>query len=95
MFEIDGGICAVEGVEASGVKEGGNGLALIRARGLCTGMFTKNRFMAPPLIVCKEKLSKTGGKFSGIVISSGNANSYTGSEGIDDAREMARFAAEC
>jgi len=95
MFEIEGGICAVEGVEASGRKDGKNGLALIRAKGICTAMFTKNTFMAPPLIVCREKLKRTGGRFSGIVISSGNANSYTGYKGIEDAREMARFAAEC
>ena len=29
--EIEGGICAVDGVEASGIKEDGQGLAIVRA----------------------------------------------------------------
>ena len=43
MSDIVKSICAVEGVEAAGVKEGKYGLALIRASGTGAAVFTKNR----------------------------------------------------
>lgn len=56
MQRIEGGICAIDGVRASGVRAGKYGLALISASGAAAGMFTTNRVRAPPLNVTAEHL---------------------------------------
>lgn len=91
MQRIEGGICAIDGVRASGVRAGKYGLALISASGAAAGMFTTNRVRAPPLNVTAEHLA--GGRLEGIVANSGCANAYTGSRGIEDARCMASLLA--
>jgi len=91
MKIISGGICAVEGVLAGGLKEGRNGLALIAAEGNIAGVFTRNKIKAAPLVLTKEVVR--GGKVSAIVANSGCANAYTGERGIKDARKMAEIAA--
>ncbi len=87
---IDGGICAVKGVSAWGVKQDKYGLALIRAEGSAAGVFTRNRVIAAPLILTREHLR--GGRLSAVIVNSGNANAFTGQEGIEDARDMAKLA---
>ncbi len=88
---IDGGICAVKGVSAWGVKQDKYGLALIKAEGSAAGVFTRNRVIAAPLILTREHLE--GGRLSAVIANSGNANAFTGPEGIEDARDMAKLAA--
>ncbi len=88
---IDGGICAVKGVSAWGVKQDKYGLALIKAKGSAAGVFTRNRVIAAPLILTREHLE--GGRLSAVIANSGNANAFTGPEGIEDARDMAKLAA--
>jgi glutamate N-acetyltransferase/amino-acid N-acetyltransferase len=95
MKFIDGGICAVLGVRANGIKEGKNGLAIIvaDARNLATaGVFTMNRVIAAPLIVTQEALAK--GELRAIIANSGCANAFTGEKGMLDAQWMARITAE-
>ncbi|MBW6518215.1 MAG: bifunctional ornithine acetyltransferase/N-acetylglutamate synthase [ANME-2 cluster archaeon] len=92
MNEIEGGICAVKGVSAWGVKQGKYGLALISAKGNAAGVFTRNRIIAAPLIVTRQHLED--GKLSAVIVNSGNANAFTGLDGIKDARSMAALAAE-
>lgn len=91
MKEIEGGICAVKGVSAWGVKQGKYGLALIRAAGNAAGVFTRNRVIAAPCILTKQHLER--GELSGVIVNSGNANAFTGPEGLEDARTMAILAA--
>jgi len=93
-----GGITAVDGVEAAGVhcglkKNGDKDLALIYSRkpANAAGVFTANKFKAPPLLVTERHLGET---VRAIVVNSGNANSCTGEQGIDDANSMASLAAE-
>ncbi len=59
----------------------------------CTiaGLFTTSQIVSAPVILCKEKI-KTG-KATAIVVNSGNANAYTGEQGIRDAEEMADLVA--
>jgi glutamate N-acetyltransferase/amino-acid N-acetyltransferase len=52
-------------------------------------VFTKNRFAAAPVQVCRELLAKTGGRVGGLVVNSGCANAVTGDRGLADARTMA------
>ena len=91
MQRIEGGICAVPGVRASGVRQGKYGLALIAASGAAAGMFTTNKVRAAPLDVTAEHLA--GGHLDGVIANSGCANAYTGPRGLEDARAMARLLA--
>ncbi|WP_209691723.1 bifunctional ornithine acetyltransferase/N-acetylglutamate synthase [Methanomicrobium sp. W14] len=85
-------ICEVEGVYAAGIKEKKYGLALIKAKGTAAAVFTKNKFMASPVILMKRRIEK--GFLEGIIVNSGNANVYTGEQGMKDAERMAEIAAE-
>ncbi|MEL4305589.1 bifunctional ornithine acetyltransferase/N-acetylglutamate synthase [Methanococcoides sp. LMO-2] len=92
MKVIDGGICSVKGVRSYGIKPGKMGLAVIVAEGNAAGVFTRNKVIAAPLIVTREALEKNG-KLAAIIANSGNANAFTGEEGLADAREMASILA--
>ena len=84
MQRIEGGICAVPGVRAAGVRQGKYGLALIAASGAAAGMFTTNKVRAAPLDVTAEHLA--GGHLDGVIANSGCANAYTGPRGLEDAK---------
>ena len=92
MQRVEGGICAVPGVRACGVRQGKYGLALIAASGAAAGMFTTNKVRAAPLDVTAEHLA-AGGHLDGVIANSGCANAYTGPRGLEDARAMARLLA--
>ena len=92
MSDIVKSICAVEGVEAAGVKEGKYGLALIRASGTGAAVFTKNRVRAPVVNLMAERTLR--GKLDGVIVNSGCANAYTGKRGFEDAKTMAAIGAE-
>ena len=95
MKQVDGGVCAVKGVRAGGIKPGKMGLAIIAAEGSAAGVFTRNKVIAAPLIVTRENLSNNGnGRLAAVIANSGNANAFTGEQGIADAREMAHILAE-
>src|SRR5512135_1512223 len=105
LTAIPGSIVAPRGFRAAGVfcdiKRLGTGkgsdkgkkrdLALILADAPATvaGMFTTNQACAAPVKVCLERTKE--GRAQAIVVNSGNANACTGSQGLKDAREMARF----
>ena len=95
---LEGGITAVPGILAAGVRAGikreGLDVALIVNEGgpvPAAGMFTTNLVKGASLLVSMEHLRK--GKLAAIVANSGSGNAYTGEQGIDDARDMARIAA--
>jgi len=93
MKRIEGGICAISGVRASGARQGRYGLALIAASGAAAGMFTTNKVRAAPLDVTFEHLEGFG-HLEGIIANSGCANAYTGRQrGREDAKVMARLLA--
>lgn len=96
--KIKGGITAVGGLEAAGVscgikKNGNKDLALL----FCpepvsaAGVFTTNRFKAPPLLVTEKHLKNP---IRAVVINSGNANACTGEQGYKDALTTCRLVAE-
>lgn len=92
MKRLEGGICAVPGVSASGARQGKYGLALIAASGVAVGMFTTNRVRAAPLDVTAVNLES--GWLDGVIANSGCANCYTGPRGLQDAGDMARIMAD-
>ncbi|MHC1576203.1 MAG: bifunctional ornithine acetyltransferase/N-acetylglutamate synthase [Methanosarcinaceae archaeon] len=92
MTTIDGGICAVRGVQAAGIKPSKMGLALIVAKGSAAGVYTRNKVIAAPLIVTREKVDRSK-ELAAVIANSGNANAFTGEKGIADARQMCRMVA--
>lgn len=86
-FRAAAGTC---GIKVSGKPD----LMLLVADATCTaaGMFTRNKIKGAPVIVGKGHLRS--GKARAIVCNSGNSNVATGRQGIEDARQMCRVAAE-
>lgn len=82
---IDGGICAPEGVKAAGSENGKYGVTIILSENSqVAGVFTSNKVRAAP-VVYTEKIIKDG-KLSGIIANSGNANCFTGKNGVNDVK---------
>ena len=97
---ISGGICAPQGFQAGsaacGIKESGEpDLCILASEDICAaaGTFTRNAFRAAPVEVTMEHLCKDG-RLQAVVVNSGNANSWTGEQGMEDARAMAVLTAE-
>ena len=69
-------------------------LGIVYSKKMCDvfAMYTKNRYKAAPIVVCKEHLKNN--KAQAIVVNSGNANACTGEEGILDARLMCEESAK-
>ncbi len=91
MKQVTGGVCAVRGVRAYGIKEGKNGLAAITGSGASAGVFTRNKIIAAPLVVTREHLRSQ--QLSAIIANSGCANAFTGAQGLSDAASIAEIAA--
>ncbi|HWQ67684.1 MAG TPA: bifunctional glutamate N-acetyltransferase/amino-acid acetyltransferase ArgJ [Methanospirillum sp.] len=84
-------ICAIDGVTASGIKEGKFGLALIHAEGAAAVACTQNLAKAAPIILMQERMKR--GRLCATITNSGCANALTGQRGLADAEEMAAIAA--
>lgn len=79
---------------ACGIKESGRpDVALIVSERPATAaaVFTTNRVKAAPVQLGRERVR--GGRVQAVIVNSGNANAYTGPEGLAAAREMTRLAA--
>jgi glutamate N-acetyltransferase/amino-acid N-acetyltransferase len=82
--------------EAGIRKPGRKDVLLVRlAKGASVaGVFTRNRFCAAPVLVCREHLAADG-EIRALVVNTGNANAGTGAAGLADARatcaEVARL----
>jgi glutamate N-acetyltransferase/amino-acid N-acetyltransferase len=66
-------------------------------RTVAAGVFTRNRFSAAPVIVCRQHLAEQradGLDFRALVVNAGNANAGTGESGLADARATCAKAAE-
>ncbi len=60
--------------------------------GVAAALFTTNRIKAAPVVLCQQRLQ--AGRAMAIVVNSGSANALTGEQGLADAAEMAKLAAE-
>jgi glutamate N-acetyltransferase/amino-acid N-acetyltransferase len=92
-FTVPGFLAAAA---ASGMRyRNRHDLALIVAEAgpnmAATGVFTRNRFTAAPVEICKEHLKSRG--IRAILVNAGIANACTGEEGLGRARETAKLAA--
>jgi glutamate N-acetyltransferase/amino-acid N-acetyltransferase len=99
----DGGVTTPLGFEAggtyAGIKKFGDakerkdvGLLVATKPCVATGMFTTNRVCGAPVTVSREHLADRRAR--AIVVNSGCSNVAMGQRGIEDARAMARAAAE-
>jgi glutamate N-acetyltransferase/amino-acid N-acetyltransferase len=92
MRIVEGGVCAVRGVKASGRKEGKNGVAVITGGGQAAGVFTTNKVTAAPVVVTRKHLIDSQ-QILAVVANSGSANAFTGPNGIKDAERVAESLA--
>lgn len=93
MKKIEGGICAVDNVQAAGACEDNYGVAIIHyPESSVAAVFTNNKVQAAPIAVTRKAVEN--GKLSAIVANSGNANCFTGKTGIEHAEHMAFQVAE-
>jgi len=64
---------------------------------VAAGVFTRNRFCAAPVLLCRSHLAEQharGLAFRGLVVNAGNANAGTGEAGLADARAVCAQAAQ-
>ncbi|WP_409200870.1 bifunctional ornithine acetyltransferase/N-acetylglutamate synthase [Methanobrevibacter sp. DSM 116169] len=89
---ISDGICAVNGVKAAGFKEDKYGFAaILNENSIASGVFTSNKVKAAPVYFSKKAIED--GNLSLIIANSGNANCFTGKQGMEDCKSMVDFAA--
>ncbi|MCK5708464.1 MAG: bifunctional glutamate N-acetyltransferase/amino-acid acetyltransferase ArgJ [Candidatus Aureabacteria bacterium] len=80
---------------ACGIKKNKNkdlGLLIADKKSIACAVFTKNKFPAPPLKVCKEHLKNSS--FRGVIVTSGIANAGTGKEGFIQSKKETAFVAD-
>jgi len=80
----------VAGIKASGKPD----MALIVSDRptRCAAAFTQNAFAAPPVVYCRELLTRSH-TARAVITNSGNANACTGRQGMHDAVDMASHTA--
>jgi len=99
LREIEGGVCAAQGVAASaataGIKESGRPdmtLLAFDSPAQAAGVYTRNKVCAAPVVLCRERVGK--GPLRAILVNSGNANACTGKQGLKDARRITQALAK-
>ncbi len=93
MKIIKGGVCAVNGVLAAGACEDEYGVAVIVCKdSSAAAVFTSNNVVAAPVNITRKAIRN--GRLSAIVSNSGNANCFTGDQGVEDGRTMASEVAQ-
>jgi glutamate N-acetyltransferase/amino-acid N-acetyltransferase len=92
MVQVPGFVAGA--IEAGLKKNGGKDLGIILCEipAAAVGVFTTNQVQAAPVRLDKERIQS--GRCQAIVANSGNANACTGAQGIEDAKAMARAAAQ-
>lgn len=86
----------VAGVHAGLKKDGVLDMAFVVSESPCSaaGVFTTNQMKAAPVLVDIEKLTASQTGYRAVVVNTRCANACTGEQGVVNAREMARYAAE-
>ena len=93
ISEINGGLCAVNNVEASGARSGKYGVSIIVSKGSnASGVFTSNKVTAASVKYTKKVLENE--IVSAVVANSGNANCFTGKQGLKDCESLVDFVSE-
>src|SRR5471032_804765 len=95
MTVIPGGVATARGFRAAGISAGikasGNPdlmLLVSDTPAQVAAVFTTNKVIAAPVIVSKDHLQRSGHTARAVIVNSGCANSCTGDQGLNDAKEM-------
>ena len=82
----------------AGIKRRRYDMALLAAEDrrpvAAAAVFTRNRFVAPPVVASRARLQANGGRAAAVIVNSGNANAGTGDPGLADAEAMCGAAGE-
>ena len=77
------------GTGAAGIRRnGGDDVAVLTFTSgtQCAAVFTRNRFCAAPVLVCREHLSRQAGEMRAVLVNAGNANAGNGESGLAACR---------
>ncbi len=87
ITDISGGLSCIDNVKVAGSKEGKYGVAIIVSEdSQAAGVFTSNKVVAAPVKYTKKVLKNN--IISAIFINSGNANCFTGTQGMQDCETL-------
>ena len=91
--ELDGGFSVIENLKVSGAREGKFGVSIILCpNSAASAVFTSNKVVAAPVKYTKNVLKK--GIISAVFINSGNANCFTGNQGIEDCKTLVELVSK-
>ena len=91
--EVSGGFSIIKNIKVSGAREGKYGVSVILCENsTASGVFTTNKVVAAQVTYTKNVVEK--GIVSAVVVNSGNANCFTGQQGIDDCRKIVDLASK-
>jgi len=88
---LRGKYMVIKGLKCYGIKRGKTGVGIAVIKGRIFAAYTRNKIKAAPVLFNQQNL---GEEVCGIIVNSGNANAYTGSKGIENARKIAEFLAK-
>ena len=84
---LDGGFSVIENLEVSGAREGKYGVTIIVSRNsTASAVFTSNKVVAAPVKYTKNVVKN--GIVSAVFVNSGNANCFTGEQGLKDCETL-------
>lgn len=91
--DLDGGFSVIENLKVSGAREGKYGVTIIVSPGSsASAVFTSNKVVAAPVIYTKDVLKN--GRISAVFVNSGNANCFTGKQGLKDCETLAELVSK-
>src|SRR5258708_7797896 len=97
----DGSVTSAEGFRAAalaaGIKASGKpdlGIWAADVECVAAATFTPNKFPAAPVVLSRARLAAADGRAQAVVFNAGNANACNGQQGLTDAQETSRLAAE-
>lgn len=91
--DIVGGFSVIENLKVSGDREGKYGVTIIVSpNSSASAVFTSNKVVAAPVTYTKNVLKK--GIISAIFVNSGNANCFTGKQGILDCEKLVELVSK-
>ena len=91
--DLDGGFSVIENLKVSGAREGKYGVTIIVSpNSNASAVFTSNKVVAAPVKYTKKVIKN--GKLSAVFVNSGNANCFTGNQGLKDCETLAELVSK-
>ena len=91
--DLDGGFSVIENLKVSGAREGKYGVSIIVSpNSTASAVFTSNKVVAAPVKYTKNAVKK--GIISAVFVNSGNANCFTGEQGIKDCETLVELVSK-